>query len=950
MNSIRNTLLLLIPALTLGACSQPAAGGQTITQDSAGIRAWPHESSDIQLDDRIHFGNFDNGLRFAWVSNPEPNDRCYLRLHVNVGSLAETGPEQGMAHFLEHMAFNGSENFEAGTLIEWFQDHGMNFGADTNAHTSFSETVYKLDLPHSDEKTLREGLTVMKDFAFGLLLEEKEVEAEKGVIDGEERERDSAQYRMFLEQIDQMFAGTRYKDRIPIGLKRTRDAFSAKSVRAFYEKWYRPDNMTLVLVGDLGDRNPESLFADYFKNVTCPAIPLPEEPDTGKPENYSFSFSIHEEEIPTVSVSYGVMSEWNEKPLTIAQSVSELPLEYAYSMLNTRFAELVKKEGTPFMSASASQSEVFDIFEDNSLNITSAPEKWSAAFGVAEQELRRALKFGFQDAELDEIRAGALRGLDEAVERESTAHSRSILNSILSAAENEFVPTRAKWRKDIYRPAIEALTVGDCHEALKATWDREDYSITTAGNLDLGEKAKDQLRTALLNSKQVEVNAGAEISVSQFAYASSRENSGGIISSEEVGDLDFEHIRFENGVSVNIKKTDFKENQILILLNSGEGRLSLEIEKNALAWVGERVFNSGGLGAHSDDDLRRLLAGKQVGVSFAMGEDRFSLSGSTTMEDLGLQFELMCAYLSDPGWREDGLVQLRRAVPQIFESLKHQHGGPLALKFLPALFDNDPRFGLPTQDGILEVAMEEIRDWLAPILADGAMEVTVVGDLDMEETKALVAQTFGALNPRKELKHWKERRNVPETATGLRKDYTIQTQVPKSLVFIIYPASDGMDASRRRGMSMLGTVLDDRLRLEIRERLGAAYSPGAGSEFSSVYENNGFFYIQAMADPDKVETLVEACLATADTLAQKGATDEEVKRLAEPEMNGLRDAMRTNAYWLDGLSKSLRRPSALDDMRSIQAWFENLSADQVNPWAYKFLSRNHANVCVVNPE
>ena len=149
---------------------------------------------------------------------------------------------------------------------------------------------------------------------------------------------------------------------------------------------------------------------------------------------------------------------------------------------------------------------------------------------------------------------------------------------------------------------------------------------------------------------------------------------------------------------------------------------------------------------------------------------------------------------------------------------------------------------------------------------------------------------------------------------------------------------------------MLGTVLDDRLRLEIRERLGAAYSPGAGSEFSSVYENNGFFYIQAMADPDKVETLVEACLATADTLAQKGATDEEVKRLAEPEMNGLRDAMRTNAYWLDGLSKSLRRPSALDDMRSIQAWFENLSADQVNPWAYKFLSRNHANVCVVNPE
>lgn len=939
MKNFRIALLLL-----------PLFGTQLFSQDAAEIRAWPHENSDIQLDDRIHFGNFKNGLRFAWASNPEPNDRCYLRLHVNVGSLAETDSEQGMAHFLEHMAFNGSENFEAGTLIEWFQAHGMSFGADTNAHTAFSETVYKLDLPNSDEKTLREGLTVMKDFAFGLLLEEDEVQAEKGVIDGEERERDSAQFRMMLEQLDKMFAGTRYKDRLPIGTKEARDAFTAKSVRAFYEKWYRPDNMTLVLVGDLGERNPENLFAEYFEGVPCPSSPLPEEPDTGKPEKYAFSFSIHEEEIPTVDVSFGIMSEWEKRPLTVAQGISELPLSYAYSMLNLRYAELAKKEETPFMSASASNSEVFDVFEDNSLNVTSAPEKWAPALGLAEQELRKALQFGFQDIELDELRAGALRRLDEAVEREATAHSRGILSSILAAAEEDSVPTRAAWRKNTYGPAIESLTVEDCHNALKAAWDSENFSITTAGNLDLGEKAKNRLKMALWASQRVEVNAGEEISVGEFAYASSKETVGKVSSSNKVEDLDFEHLKFENGVSVNIKKTDFKENQILVHLNVGEGRLSLEIEKNPLAWVGEKVFDSGGLGEHSDEDLRRLLAGKQVGVSFAMGEDRFSLSGGTTMEDLGLQFELMCAYLNDPGWREDGIVQLRRAIPQIFESLKHQHGGPLTLEFLPSLFENDPRFSFPTQDGIMEVDIEAIRDWLGPVLAEGAMEVTIVGDLEMEETKSLAAQTFGTLNTRKELKRWEERRVVPATATGIRGDYTIETQVPKSLVFIIYPALDGMDSERRRGMSMVGTVLNDRLRLEVRERLGAAYSPGAGAEFSSVYKDNGAIYIQAMADPDKVETLVEACLATADTLAKEGATDEEVKRLTEPAINGLRDSIRTNGYWLDGLSKALRRPGALDDMRSIQSWYENLKADQVNPWAEKFLGRERANVCVVNPE
>src|SRR5688572_7166169 len=215
----------LISLSALSAC-RAADLGPHVAAPSAAVnprtrvvtpRPWEHATSDVPVDQRIRFGALDNGLRWAWAENSEPEMRCYLRLHVDVGSLAEEESERGMAHFLEHMAFNGSAHFPAGTLIEWFQKHGMAFGADTNAHTDFGETVYKLDLPNADEATLREGLRVLRDFADGLLLAEEEIEREKGVIDGEERERDSAGWRVFLRQLERFFAGTRVAERLPIG-------------------------------------------------------------------------------------------------------------------------------------------------------------------------------------------------------------------------------------------------------------------------------------------------------------------------------------------------------------------------------------------------------------------------------------------------------------------------------------------------------------------------------------------------------------------------------------------------------------------------------------------------------------------------------------------------------------------------------------------------------------
>ena len=939
MKHLTILLSLLLVAPVLAAQSRPGEA-----------RDWEHETSDVPVDPRIQFGEFDNGLRYAWVANSEPQHRVYVRLHVNVGSLAEEDSERGMAHFLEHMAFNGSENFPAGTLIEWFQAHGMDFGADTNAHTAFSETVYKLDLPNSDEATLRDGMRVLRDFATELTLSEMEVQAEKGVIDGEERERDSAGMRVLEQQLELMFEGSRYKDRLPIGTKEARDAFDAESVAAFYERWYRPENMTLVVVGDLGDLDPTDLIREHFADIPAPPTRPALEPEPGAPDAYDHFFSIYEEEIPTVQLTLSKLKAWEEEPFTVAEWTEDLPLGYARRMLNLRFSELAKEEGAPFLSAFAGSAEILEAFEGESLSISCQPEKWQESLAVCEQELRRALAFGFQQAELDEVRANALRGLDEAVEREKTRSSLSIMAELLAATEERTVPTNAETDRSILRPAIEALTVEACHEALVKAWGEGELSLTTVGKLDLGEDAAERLRAALESSREVEVEAPEEVAAASFAYASTAAKKGEIVERDHVDDLDFHRVRFANGVAVNIKQTDFKEEQILIGGRLGEGGLSLPPEDSELSMVATQVFDQSGLGAHSQDELRRLLAGKQVQGSFGVAEDHFAVSGATTSEDLLLQCELLCAYLTDPGWREDGMRQFQKFVPQLYEGLKHQHQGPLVMDFLPKIYGGDLRFGLAAQEELEAVDQGRLREWIAPHLAAAPLELTFVGDLEVEEVVEACARTFGVLPDRRGARRYEENRRVAAARTGLREDHVIDTKIPKTLVMVMFPTTDGIDAERRRRLAMLGRIVDDRVRLDIRERLGAAYSPYATAESSEVFPGMGSVTITAMADPEQVGVLVEGCLEVAKVLSTAGVSQDELDRMREPLLKQLRDARRQNSFWLQALSQAQSRPDLLDDARNLIAHYESMTVEDLTPLAKQYLSPEKANVLVVAPE
>jgi len=923
---------------------------RALAQEAAPVRAWEHEHSDLAVDPRLHFGHFANGVRWVWARNAEPKFRSYLRLHVNAGSLGEEDSERGLAHFLEHMAFNGSEHYPAGTLVEWFQRQGMAFGADLNAHTDFGETVYELDLPNSDATLLDEGLGVLRDFAFGLTLAEAEIDKEKGVVDSEERERDSPGYRLFVRQLQTLLGETRLDERIPIGVQATRARFTSESVRAFYRRWYRPENLTLVLVGDLGELDPVPLFAKHFEGVPRPAGAPAVEPPRGAVTKLAQRLSLHEPEVPSVSIRVDSLVPWVERPESAARWRAELPLMVARSIVDLRFSERVKRADAPFLSAGLGSAEAMQALDGEELTVNCAPEKWREALAAGEQELRRALQHGFQSAELEEVRANLQRSLREAVEREATQTSASLVGTILGAAEERSVPTSAQTLLDVLQPVLEALTAESCQQALAQAWSKGTLTITTLGHLDLGAQPAQALDEAWGASRAVEVAKGAAIEVADFAYLPAPEAPAARLPElAPVADLEFAQFRLDNGVRVNVKRTDFREKQILFRAQLGEGRLSLGARGQPLGWMSERVFEDGGLGKHTLDELRRILAGKEVVVSFSAGVDSFSFAGATTQADLLLQCAVVCAYLQDAGWREDGFVRVKRELPLMYESMRHQHQGPVVREFMSAVFSGDQRFAFFAQPELEAVELPAVRDWLAPFLADAPLELSFVGDLEPEAVRAAVAATFGRLPARRAPRAYDEQRKVPAPKSGVHQVHTIDTQVPKSLLVVVFPIPDELDSERTWRFGFLTEVLRDRLRLEVREKLGAAYSPSAGLQQSRTFPGVGLLSLQAMTEPANVETLKEACLAVTDALAKDGVRAEEVARLREPILKGLRDARRENAWWLNVMAESQKRPAVLDEARKQVAYYESITAEQLTELAKAYLGRERCSSVIVNP-
>ncbi len=935
--------LLLLAFLAIGT-PRPAPAAPPV---------FAQETSDLKPDPAAVWGRLPNGLRYVIMPNKEPQGRASLRLVVGSGSLYETDAQRGLAHFLEHMSFNGSAHYAPGTLVEYFQRLGMSFGGDTNAYTSFDSTVYMLELPDTRATTLAEGFQVFGDYAGSLLLGTKEIDKERGIILAEKRTRDSVEYRTSVAEYQFLLGDALFPKRMPIGLTDVIEQAARPEFVDLYNAWYRPDNLAVIAVGDFAPAAVEAQLKETFGPLQARAPARPQ-PDLGRiPAAPGLHVKYHADpEAASATVSIETVTPYGGEPDTAANRLKYLPRDLAFQMLSRRLAILAKKENAPFTSGHANVDEAYNFFRNAAVELTCKPENWRGALTTAEQELRRALEHGFQPAELTEATANYLNSLEQAAKSASTRRSADVAGGLITCLLHDEVFTHPEADLALYRPALEKVTADDCLRAFRQTWEVDQRYVFVAGNLNLARESgpPEQTIAGVYDASHTvalqppEKRANDEFAYTHFGPA------GAVAHQEYVKDLEVHLLQFANGVRLNLKKTDFEANIIHVRIRVGTGRLTEPAQTEpGLAFLANLTFIPGGLGKHNIDDLQRLFASKTVGLDFNVGDDACVLGGTTNREDLLAQLQLLAAYFVDPGYRPEALRQARKVIDQMYNRFAHTSTGPMQTEVPRLLASGDPRFGLPPETAALNRTLDEVRAWLGPQLADGAIEIAIAGDLDLDATIAAAAQTFGTLPPRAPKPELAAARVVafPEP---FAKTFSVPTEIPKGLVTLYWPTTDSRDVKLARRLGLLGQILSDRLRVKVREQMGDAYSPQAGSAPSDTYTHYGFLLAQIPVDPVQAQKIVDTVLAIAADLQKNGATPDELERAKQPILTSLRETARTNGYWLNSVIGECQEfPQRLDWCRTRYSDFESITKAEIDALAAQYLDPARSFRVIVLP-
>lgn len=932
------------PASTKAEAPAPA------TAESSKKKPWPQDTSDIAADSKMVFGSLPNGMRYMIYPNSEPQKRVSLRMHVKAGSLMEADDQQGLAHFLEHMVFNGSKHYQADELVPRMQRLGIGFGAHVNAFTSFDQTVYMLDLPELSKDVLDLGFTVMRDFSDGALLGAEEIEKERGVIISEKVSRDSVETRIQEKQFEEFLPGSLIAKRFPIGKEEVILKAPRERLVDFYSRFYVPSRMTFVVVGDVDPKDMEARIKEAFGSMQNPEKPGAD-PDLGPvklPEGLETAV-FTDNELATTDLSLMTVRPFKNKPDTLANRIAQMPLDLANSMIDRRFERLAKLQNSPIMSGSAFKEDFFNHAELGGISVTADDSRWQEALPVLEQEFRRALLHGFTANEFAEAKANLINAYEQAVKSQSTRKSETMASGIAQTLNDDSVISTPETDLEIAKKGLESITPEDCHTEFKKFWADAGTRLILSTK-EAPDSAKSDLAALYQESTSKPVEPPAAAHNSAFAYTTFG-TPGKVTTTKLIQDLGITQLVLSNNIRINLKNTDFEKNAIHLLARIGSGQLTQPSDKPGLKAFATAVYDGGGLGKHSNEELQVILAGKNVGASLKIGEDAFILSGQTTPADLELECQLMCATLTDPGYREEALWQYRKALPALAQQLKHSPSGPQA-QIMSWMHGGDARYTLPEMEKLGEYTLADAKKWLTPELEKGYLELSIVGDFEVDTLVPLLLNTFGSLPKRAAAPAMLDAaRKVKFPNAPATKTFTYDSKIPQGIA-AVYWKTDGLrgNTTEVRRLNILADIYSDRLREEIREKLGASYSPDAGVGGTDALNDFGYLVGQSVGKPEDIERLGNVMRELADKLAQSGASEDEFDRAKKPMLSNLEKSRRDNSFWLGTvLSQCQEDPKRLDLSRNRDADYKSITLKEVNALAKKYFGSANAIHVAIKP-
>ena len=920
---------LLLTTLLLISCRGEVSSEDALPLATAHSFDFAQDVSDLPADPAVRFGKLENGLRYALMANDTPSDAASLLFYVDAGSLDETEETRGLAHFLEHMAFNGSDAYPEGELVKSLERLGLAFGADTNAYTTFDRTVYSLQLPNVREETVDAALGAMRETASRLTLDPAAIDSERGVIQAELRARKSPASRAAEASLDFLLEGTLYPQRLPIGTPETIDSVTAEQFRAFYDGRYRPETSAIVMVGDFDVDAMEARIRERFGDWRPDGEALPIERPASVPERGPREGVFIDPEVSTAvdAVTFRPF----EKPLDTAAARRERNLDgIGNALLNRRFQRLATEGTRDFLGASAASYPVFDIVEISTLTASSEADRWDAALADAVVELNKAREFCFTQAELDEYLANARRTLQRQVDTADTRRTPGLANQLLGSVSNGTVFTTPASSLERYLAFEDTITLDEICPRFRSKWEGFGSADLFLRTSDATEP--DELRTAFDAAMARPVEANADRAAAEFAYSEWGEP-GRVAARGRVEDIDFQTVDFENGVRLNIKRTDYAKDQVIAQAVIGGGLLHTDWQEGFNQIAGG-VLGEGGLGAHTVDELQTLLAGRTARSSIAVATETLRIGGGASGEDMPLMFDLMMANLTDKAYRDAPVQRFRRQLDAFYDQIDSTPGGVAARDVPRLLRSGDRRFGIPDKDVLEALDADDVRDVVEPLLSDGHIEIAVVGDVDPERVVAEVARTFGTLPARPV-----EVEPVPDAAAQVRFPdpgrvmLTHQGEPTTALLQVVYPAFDDEDIARVRRAQVARDIAQLKLTDVLREQEGQSYSPSIGAQFSPSFPGYGYVAVSVEADPDELDTIEGLIDAVAADMREGRITQDEFERAIRPTRESVVKSLESNGYWLGVLDSARAEPESLDAHRTRIAAYREMELADILPVA-----------------
>ncbi len=946
-------LIAVLPAFLLApvavaAPAQAQAATSGASEAAEDQPTWAFEESDLPVDPAFRFGQLENGMRYIIRQNATPPGQGEVRLYVDAGSLSEQDDELGYAHFIEHMAFNGSKKVPEGEMVKLLEREGLAFGADTNASTSFDSTIYKLNLPRNDIELLDTAMMLMRETASELTFAPEAVEREKGVILSEKRVRDTYAMRNLLDSLAFSYPSALLADRLPIGTTGTLNAASSEKLKALYERLYTPGNSTVIVIGDFDPDLVEQKIREYFTDWA--SAPTPPSPDAGPIDpQHSGETSIYVDPALSERITLSRNGPWLGEQDNAENRRINLLRRIGYGIVNRRFQRMANGEAPPFRGAGLGTSDVFEAGRTTNLMIDAGDGEWQNGLSAAVTEYRRAMAYGFSQAEVDEQLAIIRTGLENNVAGAETRSNSALTAAAIGLVEEDQIPTTPQSgleRFESYADEITPQTVMDA--LLQEALPLEDPLLRFEGRT-APEGGEEALRTALEAAMATPVERGELLSGIDFAYTDF--GAPGLIVQDEVDpELGIRELRFENGLRLNLKHTELEQDRVRFELNIDGGEM-LDTAENPLATAMVSLLPRGGLGKHSYDELQTMLAGRSVSYSIRSRGDTFEMSGTTTPRDLELQLDLLAAAISDPGYRPQGEEQYRRSVANFFARKDATPNAAVSSALGGIVSDGDPRFTLQPMDDYQTLSFDQLQHDIGNRLSYGALELTLVGDFDEEKAIAMVAESLGALPAREpDFRPYSEARKRSFTQDRSERLIRHSGNQDQALLQMIWPTRDDADPVETMKLELLERVIRIELTDSLREELGQTYSPGASASQSRDYEDYGTFTVSAALDTGDVDAARTAIIETIEGLRSKLVDEDTLLRARRPMEEQLENMLKTNKGWMSLVDRAQSEADRIDRYLNARSTLDSLTSQDLQAEAQRYLDPEERLEVLALPE